>query len=344
VTESFTDTPLLTHRFDAALHFATRHHARHLRKGTPVPYAAHLLATASLALEMHGDEDEAIGALLHDVVEDGGGAKALGEIEAAFGPAVARIVLDNSDSVDVRAGGGAAWYRRKRAYVDAFPRKSPAALRVCLADKLHNARSILLDYRTHGDELWSRFGQGLGLATRVYYRELAAAFERERERMGETAQPYVDELRRVVDAITTLAESHQGPDSHAMFGLVNPASGERIDVVSETPELLVLESTWTRPGHRAPAHVHPGLEERFVVLDGVAAFEIDGRTVSAAAGETVVVPPGTRHEAYNPTGQPVRMRIEFRPAGRWLEFVQRVFAGEDAVSLMPEYPEEIARA
>ncbi len=219
MAESFTDTPLLTARFDAALHFATRHHARQLRKGTRVPYAAHLLAAASLVLEMDGDEDEAIGALLHDVVEDGGGEAALREIEAAFGAHVAQIVLDNSDSLDPQArGGGRRWYIRKRDYIDAFPRKSPGALRVCLADKLHNARSILLDYRTHGDALWARFGQGQGLATRVYYRELAAAFERERDRMGVQAQPFVDELRRVVDAITALAEEHQGKDSFELFG------------------------------------------------------------------------------------------------------------------------------
>jgi (p)ppGpp synthase/HD superfamily hydrolase len=217
VSESFTDTPLLTERFEAALHYATRHHARQLRKGTPVPYAAHLLGAASLVLEMQGGEDEAIGALLHDVVEDGGGTRAVAEIEEAFGPGVARIVLDNSDSVEEGEGAKRPWYERKRAYVDAFPRKEPASLRVCLADKLHNARSILLDYRTHGDALWGRFGQGQGLATRVYYRELAAAFERERDRMGEHAQPAVDELRRVVDAITALAEEHQGPDSRAMF-------------------------------------------------------------------------------------------------------------------------------
>src|SRR3954452_20011660 len=197
VPEAYTDTPLLTSRFDAALHYATRHHGRQLRKGTPVPYAAHLLAVASLVLEMHGDEDEAIGALLHDVVEDGGGRAALAEIEAAFGATVATIVLENSDAVDDGAEK-APWYRRKRAYVDAFPRKSPAALRVCLADKLHNARSILVDYRTLGDDLWARFGQGQGLATRVYYRELAAAFERERHRVGPAAEPMVDELRRVV--------------------------------------------------------------------------------------------------------------------------------------------------
>jgi len=216
VAESFTDTPLLTARFDAALHFATAHHALQLRKGTPIPYAAHLLAVASLVLEMRGDEDEAIGALLHDVVEDGGGSAALVNIEQAFGPAVAAIVLANSDSVDA-VQHKAPWYERKRAYVDAFPRKSPAALRVCLADKLHNARSILLDYRTEGDRLWGRFGQGQGLATRVYYRELAAAFERERKRVGASASPFVDELRRAIDAISALAEEHQGPDTRAMF-------------------------------------------------------------------------------------------------------------------------------
>jgi (p)ppGpp synthase/HD superfamily hydrolase len=220
VPESFTDTPLLTSRFDAALHYATRHHARQLRKGTPVPYAAHLLAVASLALEMHGDEDEAIGALLHDVVEDGGGRAALAEIEGTFGPAVAAIVQANSDTLDPKDdhnSGGRGWYRRKSAYIDAFTTKSPAALRVSLADKVHNARSILLDYRTLGDDLWARFGQGQGLATRIYYRELALAFERERDRLGPAAQPYVDELRRTVDAITALAETHQGPDSRTLF-------------------------------------------------------------------------------------------------------------------------------
>jgi (p)ppGpp synthase/HD superfamily hydrolase len=226
VPESFTDTPLLTARFDAALHYATAHHTRQLRKGTPVPYVAHLLAVASLVLEMHGDEDEAIGGLLHDVVEDGGGTAALEYITTTFGENVAAIVLANSDFVDdgEPRGGAGRWYESKRAYLDAFPHKTPAALRVSLADKLHNGRSILIDYRTHGDELWARFGQGQGLATRVYYRELAAAFERERNRIGEFAAPMVDELRRVVDAITALAETHQGPDTRMLFSDGPPSS------------------------------------------------------------------------------------------------------------------------
>src|SRR5436309_15198153 len=118
----FTDEPLLTDRFDDALHYAARHPARQLRKGTPVPYTAHLLACASLVLEMHGDEDEAIGALLHDVVEDGGGQRALGEIEEAFGPGAAEIVLANSDSGPAEDGSAKPrCYERKNAYIDAFP-------------------------------------------------------------------------------------------------------------------------------------------------------------------------------------------------------------------------------
>jgi (p)ppGpp synthase/HD superfamily hydrolase len=216
MAESFTDHPLLTERFATALTISTRHHARQLRKGTAVPYVAHLLAVCSLTLEMEGDEDEAIGALLHDVVEDGGGTAALQEIEGAFGPAVAAIVLQNSDTVD-DGQQLEPWHVRKRAYVAAFPHKSPAALRVCLADKLHNARSILIDYRTHGDALWSRFGQRQGLATRVYYRELAWAFEREALRLGPAAAPAVQELRRTVDAISRLAQERQGPDRSEGF-------------------------------------------------------------------------------------------------------------------------------
>src|SRR3954463_10324280 len=124
MAESFTDSPLLSERFDAALHYATRHHARQLRKGTPIPYNAHLLAAASLVLEMHGDEDEAIGALLHDVVEDGGGQQALAEMEEACGAPGAAIVRDNSDWIPDDGAAKPRWYERKQAYIDAFPRKS----------------------------------------------------------------------------------------------------------------------------------------------------------------------------------------------------------------------------
>src|SRR4029079_16140225 len=84
--------PTLSDRFEEALVLATCLHAEQRRKGTNIPYAAHLLAVASIALEHGADEDEAIAALLHDAVEDQGGAKTLEEIRRRFGDRVASIV------------------------------------------------------------------------------------------------------------------------------------------------------------------------------------------------------------------------------------------------------------
>ena len=145
----------MSERFDAAFAYASAHHAEQTRKGTQIPYVAHLLAVASLVLEMQsGEEDEAIAALLHDVVEDGGGMRAAGEIMRRFGVDVMRIVLANSDTtVEPKP----PWRERKAAYIAAMAHKAPDELRVSLADKLHNARAILLDYRELYDDVWSRF-------------------------------------------------------------------------------------------------------------------------------------------------------------------------------------------
>ena len=85
----------------------------------------------------------------------------------------------------------------------------------------------------------------------------------------------------------------------------------------------------------------PGDGERFVVIEGRAAFEVGGERVEAGAGETVSVPPGTCHVAWNPTDDPVRLRLEFRPALAWAEFVERLFKGEDPVLLSSEFPREV---
>src|SRR5688572_18498812 len=127
---------------------ALEHHRRQLRKGTSVPYAAHLLAVSSLVLEMGGTEDEAIGGLLHDLVEDGGGPAGLEEIRRRFGDDVARVVEANSDADEEPKP---PWRARKKAYIAGIAHKAPDELRVSLADKLHNARAILLDYRMHGE-------------------------------------------------------------------------------------------------------------------------------------------------------------------------------------------------
>jgi (p)ppGpp synthase/HD superfamily hydrolase len=203
VPETYTDEPILTEAFDRALLLASDHHRRQLRKGTNVPYLAHLLAVASLTLEMGGSETEAIGALLHDAIEDGGGPPMRDRIEREFGADVARIVQANSDTDQEPKP---PWHQRKQAYIDAIAHKQPDELRVSLADKLHNARAILLDYRTHGEQLWSRFRAGGGPAVRWYYRELYNAFDAQRATLGEQAIPVLEELGRTIDTIDQLSE------------------------------------------------------------------------------------------------------------------------------------------
>ena len=122
----------------------------------------------------------------------------------------------------------------------------------------------------------------------------------------------------------------------------NPRTGEQIEFEVRTPEMLVMHSTWTRPGHRATEHVHPEMEERFEILDGKAAFRIGGTERTARTGEVVVVPPGAPHLAWNPTDGLVRLRITMRPALRWAEFTERLFAGEDPVTLLPQFAREVA--
>jgi quercetin dioxygenase-like cupin family protein len=129
--------------------------------------------------------------------------------------------------------------------------------------------------------------------------------------------------------------------------VTNPATGERVTFVrtaAETGgELLELELTWPHEGQRAAEHVHPEMEERYEVLSGTAAFRIAGEEQTARAGDIVTVPPNTAHLAWNPTPNPVKLKVEFRPALRWEEFVERLFAGEEPVrELMREFRREIA--
>lgn len=159
--------PFLGPRFDQALAWASELHREQTRKGTPVPYIAHLLGVASLALEMGADEDQAIAALLHDAVEDQGVSVA--EVAARFGPAVARIVADCTDADTVPKP---PWRARKEAYLQGLAAKPPASLLVSLADKTYNARAIVDDLRVHGDRLWSRFTGGRD-GSLWYYEALA---------------------------------------------------------------------------------------------------------------------------------------------------------------------------
>ena len=198
MAEKFADIPLLTSRFDRAMQLALAHHRMHLRKATEIPYVSHLLAVTAIVLELGGSEDEAIAALLHDAVEDGGGPMMQKRITWEFGEDVGTMVAENSDS-DAAVKGD--WTKRKAAYIGAMKRKSAGSLRVSLADKLHNAQAIKRDLERHGAAVWERF-TATGPQTASYYASLAAAFEAQLATSDAVTKAAVTELRELAEALT----------------------------------------------------------------------------------------------------------------------------------------------
>lgn len=169
----------LTDRFDRALLYASQVHGGQVRKNTSVPYLAHLLAVAATVLEYGGDEDMAIAALLHDAAEDQGGVRRLDDIRNRFGERVAGIVRGCSDSLVDSGQTKEDWRVRKDGYLHHLETADRDALLVSLADKVHNARSILRDLRKSeiGRAVWHRFKRGRDDQI-WYYQALADVYRR----------------------------------------------------------------------------------------------------------------------------------------------------------------------
>jgi (p)ppGpp synthase/HD superfamily hydrolase len=188
---------VLTERFERALVIAARLHRDQQRKGSGVPYISHLLAVCELTIEYGGDEDEAIAALLHDAIEDQGGAVARAEILREFGARVTEIV---DGCTDTDESPKPPWRPRKEAYIRHVAEASASVRLVSACDKLHNARSLVKDYRIYGEDLWSRF-TGRREGTLWYYRAMVNAL-----RVAGTSE-IVEELDRVVTELERLASA-----------------------------------------------------------------------------------------------------------------------------------------
>ena len=189
-------------RFVAAFTYACQLHAGQARKGTTIPYVSHLMAVAALVMEHGGDEDQAIAALLHDAIEDQNHDGSVpGELEKRFGSRVRTLVEGCSDS---EGPVKARWRTRKEQYLNHLSHAPGEVLLISAADKLHNARAILADYRTVGDELWKRFNAGREDQL-WYYRRLVDALRHADAQ--DQARSLVDELDEVVTELEREAAS-----------------------------------------------------------------------------------------------------------------------------------------
>lgn len=186
-----------TARFETALAFAARLHNTQNRKGVATPYIGHLLGVASLVIEHGGDEDEAIAALLHDAIEDQGGAATGEVIRRMFGEKVHHIVNGCTDCEDT-GKVKPPWKPRKQAYLDHLKTADASTRLVSCADKLYNSRTILDGFREVGMDVFKRFTPG-AKDTLWYYRSLADEFLR----AGPAA--LAAELNRVVSELERLS-------------------------------------------------------------------------------------------------------------------------------------------
>ncbi len=208
--ESSAQTQLLTSRFQRAFALASEVHAAQLRKGTTVPYLAHLMSVSALVLEHGGDEDAAIAALLHDAVEDSSDGPAVAtRIRDEFGEPITGIVLACSDAIGVAGQPKAPWRDRKATYLAHLAdQENPDVLLVSACDKLHNARAIVADLRSIGAALWTRFSQHDPAAHLWYYRSLAACYvDRVPAELASELDRVIDQMQSLTGLETTAAES-----------------------------------------------------------------------------------------------------------------------------------------
>ena len=207
-------TPRLTDRYTQALAYAAQIHADQTRKGDAgIPYISHLLAASSLVLEAGGDEEEAIAALLHDAAEDQGGEARLVDIEERFGPRVAGIVRECSDSLTEDPEAKAQWRTRKTLHLEHLRDASPSAVLVSAADKLHNARCLVTDLTLDGLSYLTNFNAS-GAEIVWYYQQMYATLTTRAAplRLTSALGECVEELEHLINSHESRVQARQEPD------------------------------------------------------------------------------------------------------------------------------------
>jgi (p)ppGpp synthase/HD superfamily hydrolase len=188
---------MMSERFVDAVEFANELHGDQIRKGTKVPYISHLLIVSGIVLQHGGGEDEAIAALLHDTVEDCGGKPVMVRIRECFGDKIAGLV-DGCSETDIQPKP--PWLERKEGYIESIRSADPSVRLISCADKIHNASSIISEYRKVGEQVWDRF-KANKTETLWFYTSIINAMRASGEN-----RPILDELVIVVEELKKLVE------------------------------------------------------------------------------------------------------------------------------------------
>lgn len=175
-----------------AIEFAAKAHmhqpikpGKAFRKGTDTPYFTHPFAVGLILARYGCHEELIIAGLLHDCIEDT--KVTADEIKSIFGDIVVDIVKGCSepDKEDT-------WENRKKHTIQYLKKASLEVRIVSCADKLHNLRSTIADYKINGELLWDRFKRGKQEQI-WYYTGLSKVFSN-----GIDGHPIFSEFNRVV--------------------------------------------------------------------------------------------------------------------------------------------------
>ncbi len=104
--------------------------------------------------------------------------------------------------------------------------------------------------------------------------------------------------------------------------VTNPVSGETFKTISFSKEAFVMQWTVQPKGYVPFEHIHLHQEEIFHIQKGAIKIIMNDREYIARAGETVAVPQGVPHIAFNNNGEVLDCIVEYKPGLDQDKFMQ----------------------
>ncbi len=174
---------------EKALRLAVVAHKEQVRKTDGSPYVVHPIMVGMMLKEYGFSEEVVAAGFVHDVIEDTPVTEE--ELRAELGNEVCDYVMAVSEDTDL------PWEERKQQYVDAVVVASEGAKAVCIADKIHNAESLIDNHKTLGIAVWDVFSKDK--EKKLWFEELVY------EKVSASWQhPLLDRYRTLIDEIHKL--------------------------------------------------------------------------------------------------------------------------------------------